>query len=95
MTALARRIQPLLAELAEQGVPPFASGPGSTLTRREREVAPLVAAGMSNRQIAEQLYVSERTVETHVQNILMKLGFGSRSQVAVWAVRQGLIEPST
>jgi DNA-binding NarL/FixJ family response regulator len=60
------------------------------LSAREREVAALVADGLTNRQIAEKLYVSERTAETHVQNILVKLGFASRAQVASWAVRTGV-----
>ena len=60
------------------------------LTPREREVARLVAEGKSNREIAETLFLSERTVENHVGNILMKLGFDSRAQVAVWAVEKGL-----
>ncbi|BCX04973.1 MAG: hypothetical protein KatS3mg053_2911 [Candidatus Roseilinea sp.] len=55
------------------------------LTRREREVAGHVAHGRSNREIAEAMVVSERTVETHVANILSKLGFASRAQIAVWA----------
>lgn len=54
------------------------------LTRREREVANLVAEGMTNRQIAEQLYISERTAQTHVQHILTKLGFSGRAQIAAW-----------
>lgn len=60
------------------------------LTPREAEVAALLAAGLSNRQIAERLYVSERTAETHVQNILSKLGFRSRAQVAAWGAASGL-----
>ena len=54
------------------------------LTRREREVAHLVAEGRSNREIAEALVISEGTVEVHVKHILSKLGFRSRSQVATW-----------
>ena len=54
------------------------------LTAREREVAELVALGRSNREIAEQLVLSERTVGNHVQHILTKLGFGNRSQIAAW-----------
>jgi len=60
------------------------------LTAREREVAALIAQGLTNRQVAAKLVVTERTAETHVQNILNKLGFTSRSQVAAWAVEQGL-----
>jgi predicted ATPase/DNA-binding SARP family transcriptional activator/DNA-binding CsgD family transcriptional regulator len=52
------------------------------LTRREKEVAALVARGITNRQIAQQLVLSERTVDNHVANILKKLGIGSREQVA-------------
>ena len=55
------------------------------LTAREREVAALIAQGLSNRAIADQLVVTERTVEAHVANILGKLGFRSRAQVAAWA----------
>ncbi len=60
------------------------------LTERERFVAALIAQGKSNREIADQLVVSERTVETHVANILFKLGFASRTQVAAWVVEVGL-----
>ena len=60
------------------------------LTPREREVARLVSQGKSNREIAEALVLSERTVENHVGNILTKLGFDSRAQIAVWAVETGL-----
>jgi DNA-binding NarL/FixJ family response regulator len=60
------------------------------LTERERQVAGLIARGRSNREIAKTLVVSERTVETHVGNILSKLGFDSRAQIAAWATRTGL-----
>jgi predicted ATPase/DNA-binding CsgD family transcriptional regulator len=60
------------------------------LTPREREVASHVALGKSNREIAEALVVSERTVETHISNIFLKLGFSSRAQVAAWVVEKGL-----
>jgi predicted ATPase/DNA-binding SARP family transcriptional activator/DNA-binding CsgD family transcriptional regulator len=56
----------------------------SNLTRREREVALLVARGLTNRQIASELSISERTVEKHVGKILKKLGFSSRARIAVW-----------
>ncbi|HVV10314.1 ATP-binding protein [Amycolatopsis sp.] len=54
------------------------------LTRREREIAELVADGLSNRAIAARLVIAQRTAETHVENILAKLGFTSRAQIAAW-----------
>ena len=60
------------------------------LSRREREVAGLVARGLPNRAIAQRLFISERTADTHVQHILNKLGFSSRTQIATWAVQNGL-----
>jgi len=60
------------------------------LTAREREVARLVAQGKTSREIAELLVVSERTAEVHVSNILGKLGFTSRTQIAAWAIERGL-----
>jgi non-specific serine/threonine protein kinase len=53
-------------------------------------VAALVAQGLSNRQIAAALVITERTAEKHVANILAKLAFASRAQVAAWAVERGL-----
>jgi predicted ATPase/DNA-binding CsgD family transcriptional regulator len=61
------------------------------LTMREREVAALIAQGKINREIAEDLVVSERTVESHVSNIMFKLGVHSRRQIRAWAVETGLI----
>jgi DNA-binding NarL/FixJ family response regulator len=61
------------------------------LTAREREVAALVAEGLTNRQIAERLVISERTADNHMANILGKLGFDTRARVAVWAAEHGLI----
>jgi predicted ATPase/DNA-binding NarL/FixJ family response regulator len=61
------------------------------LTRREHEVAALVARGLTNRQIADELVISERTADTHVTHILSKLGFTSRAQVAAWAAEHGLL----
>ncbi len=60
------------------------------LTTREREVATLIAQGKSSRQIADDLILSERTVENHIGNILSKLGFDSRARIAAWAVEIGL-----
>ena len=60
------------------------------LTRRERQVAVVVAQGLSNQQIADELVVSVKTVEAHISRILSKLGFSSRAQIAAWAVDKGL-----
>jgi predicted ATPase/DNA-binding CsgD family transcriptional regulator len=60
------------------------------LTEREREVAILIAQGESNQAIADALVVTKRTVETHISNIMFKLGYTSRTQIAVWAVESSL-----
>ncbi|TNC24136.1 hypothetical protein FG385_18935 [Amycolatopsis alkalitolerans] len=57
------------------------------LTRREREIAALVAQGLTNRQIGAAVHISERTAENHVQHILTKLGFTTRAQIATWVAR--------
>ena len=66
--------------------------PLSELTSRELDVLRLVAAGKPNKQIAAELAISERTARTHVSRILRKLRLSSRTQAALWAVREGLIE---
>ena len=65
--------------------PQAAAAAASPLSPRELEVAGLVAQGLTNKQIAQTLFVSERTAENHVQHILTKLGFSNRSQIAVWS----------
>jgi DNA-binding NarL/FixJ family response regulator len=60
------------------------------ITRRQREIAVLVAEGLSNAAIAERLVLSDGTVANHIENILRRLGLQSRTQVAVWAVERGL-----
>ena len=60
------------------------------LSVREREVAVLIAQGKSNREIAEMLVLSERTIESHVSNILLKLDYTSRTQIAAWVIEKGL-----
>jgi DNA-binding NarL/FixJ family response regulator len=67
-----------------------AGGRGGSLTEREREVLALIADGRSNREIARALVLSEKTVKTHVSNILMKLDVADRTQAALWAVRNGV-----
>jgi DNA-binding NarL/FixJ family response regulator len=81
-----------LALAAEQPLPeqPDQSQHGSKqhvteLSPREQQVAALLAQGLTNRQIAEQLVVTDRTVAAHIEHILDKLGFASRHQVAAWA----------
>ena len=72
-------------------VAPHVEGQPTPLSHREREVATLVALGLSNRQIAEELVIAEPTAERHVANILNKLGYHSRTQIAAWTVEQGLL----
>ena len=69
---------------ARSGTGPAPAHPGR-LTRREQDVAMLVARGLSNGQIAGELVISARTVETHVQHIMDKLGVGTRAQIAAWS----------
>jgi NarL family two-component system response regulator LiaR len=75
---------------------PGVSGAGvEELTPREREVLALLGRGLSNRELAESLFVSEKTVKTHVSSILAKLRLTDRTQAALFAVRHGLAEPSS
>ncbi len=67
--------------------------PGSELTEREREVLALVARGYTNKQIADNLYVSEKTARNHVSHILEKLGLSRRSEAAAFAVEHKLVPP--
>jgi DNA-binding CsgD family transcriptional regulator/predicted negative regulator of RcsB-dependent stress response len=64
----------------------------SGLTERELEVVALIAQGKSNREIAETLVVAKITIETHINNILHKLGFTSRTQIVLWAVERGMVK---
>ena len=70
---------------------PWPAGPPASLTRREREIATLVATGLTNREIAGKLYLSVRTVEVHVDHILTKLGFRTRTQLTAWIHEEGLV----
>jgi DNA-binding CsgD family transcriptional regulator len=97
------RARSLAADCARRatilGMAPFAAraedladrlgqAPAESLTPRERQVAELVAQGLTNRAIAARLYLSERTAENHVQHILTKLDLSNRSQIAVWITRR-------
>ena len=62
------------------------------ITNRELEVIRLVAQGRSNFEIAQELVISEKTVKTHVSNILAKLNLSDRTQLAIYAIRRGLVD---
>ena len=85
-----REAQQLLRAVPTQGPRPDGPAGNNTLSDREREVALLVAQGLSNRQIAEQLVITRKTVETHVGHVLNKLGLVSRVQIATWGLRHDL-----
>ena len=99
----ARQVHSSLVPTAEDIAPLNPPVPTSTgtpvrpdrLTPRERETAALVARGLTNRQIAAELVITERTAGAHVGHILEKLGLASRTQVATWAIGQGLVAKPT
>ncbi len=78
--------------MAEVSTPGPIQDPAADLTEREMEVLQLIAQGQSNAEIAAKLFVTERTVKAHVSNLLSKLHLSDRTQAAIYAWREGLIE---
>jgi non-specific serine/threonine protein kinase len=95
--ALAHAMAPQepVAIAVSRAAEPRLAHPLSQLTPRQREVAALIAQGLTNRQIAKRLVVTERAASAHVERILDRLGVGSRAQIAVWASEHGLLATQT
>ncbi len=87
-----RAVELAVADDATSGRAPSAARrePGPVLSRREREVTALIARGLSNREISAALVITEKTVGSHVEHIMTKLGLRSRTRIAVWAVEHGM-----
>lgn len=85
---VAKKLMALAVE-KEKPAPSHSTNPENGLTEREQEVLQLIADGMSNRDIAAKLVISEKTVKTHVSNILAKLNLDDRTQAAIYALRRG------
>jgi DNA-binding NarL/FixJ family response regulator len=83
-------LDPAIARRLMAGAQPEGTAPA--MTGRELEVLRLIGAGKANKEIASRLAISERTARTHVSHILGKLGLHSRTQAALWAVREGLVD---
>jgi DNA-binding NarL/FixJ family response regulator len=86
--ALSLAQAPPASEVARSG-----SGKGGVLSPREMQVAELIVKGLSNREIAQALVISDKTAANHVEHMLTKLDLRSRAQIAVWAVRQRSMAP--
>jgi NarL family two-component system response regulator LiaR len=91
---IAKKLMSAVAGASPQETRPIgdqAASPGlDQLTEREQEVLHLIAQGLNNREIAGQMIISEKTVKTHVSNILSKLSLADRTQAAIWALKHGL-----
>jgi len=86
---IARKLMLAVAANAEPPTGYTGSRSKDSLTEREQEVLDLIADGLNNREIGERLFISEKTVKTHVSNILGKLGLADRTQAAIYALRRG------
>jgi two-component system, NarL family, response regulator LiaR len=80
-----------MEQVAHQASPASAA-PVEHLTEREREVIRLVAQGRSNAEIAQALIISDKTVKTHISNVLSKLGLQDRTQLAIYAIKNSLVD---
>jgi NarL family two-component system response regulator LiaR len=81
----------LMGQIARQSNPAReASNPATVLTERERDVIRLVAQGQNNQDIAQALFINDKTVKTHVSNILRKLNLTDRTQLAIYAIKNNL-----
>ena len=89
---IARRLMTAVSGGAPIKEPQHAALPAELLelTERERAVLDLIARGLTNREIAEKMVISEKTVKTHVSNVLDKLGLEDRTRAAIWALKHGL-----
>lgn len=89
---IARRLMAVVSDVApvQAEKPAAPSQDFHGLTDREREVLGLIAQGLNNREIAEKMVISEKTVKTHVSNLLDKLGLEDRTRAAIWALKHGL-----
>ena len=85
------QLDPVIARRLMSSLRDGHGDPTSELTSRELDVLRLVAAGKPNKQIAAELAISERTARTHVSRILRKLRLSSRTQAALWAIREGVV----
>lgn len=81
----------LMEQVARQAGP-VRGAPADDLTERERGVVRLVAQGRSNSEIAQALFISDKTVKTHISNILSKLDLQDRTQLAIYAIKNGLVD---
>ena len=93
VTARMVYIERLVSEVAQESYRAAAEDAVAALTPRQREVAVLVASGLSNGEIARRLVLTSGTVANHMEHILRRLGFRSRTQIGVWAAERGLYRP--